>query len=910
MGFSRADAKEIFLDALELPQDERIAFVARSTEGDEELGARITALLVAHRESEKVLARSGSWVPELPSRLHADQLERGQFVDDQCKPGQRIGQFSLVETIGEGGFGRVWKAAQHSPVQREVALKVLKSGIEGDQVVRRFAAERQALALMDHPCIARVIDGGETDQGQPWFAMDLVLGPPITEYCIDQNLGVRGRLELFLQVCQAVQHAHQKGVVHRDIKPSNVLIATVGGKPMPKVIDFGISKAIGSGLGANTLQTLDGQVLGTPAYMSPEQLGDSVDVDTRADVYSLGVLLYELLSGTTPLEDTTASDAGILALLDVIRTVDPPRPSTRITNATAGKSSGLVGVIRAREVQGDLDWIVLRCLEKDRDQRYDSVAVLAMEVERHLAGEPVLAGPPTLRYRFSKFARKHSRALSFATVLLIALVGGLLVALAQARRAQDAEVQLLQEAERTRIELERFTAVAQFLEHILLGIDPAIAQGKDTELLESLLAVAGESLAGGEGRSPAVEATLRRIIGGSYRSLGLLDEAEEQLRRAFDVRRGEFGERALETLLSSEELGSMYMEAGALDQAQEYLELTLNGRRELLGAEHESTMHALSSLATLRKEQGDGARAEEMFETLEAWYTDHKGERDETTLMIVNNRAGVLEDMGRHEEALALYLMLVDAQVQEAGEQHPRTLAALNNLGSAYLGIGRLRDALDPLERALEIKRVILPEGHPSLLPTLGNLAYLHRQMGALDRALTILDEALEIAATSLDPMATRALQLRMTRASIWLDQGEYGLVCDDMQPIVDASVSALPEGDMLRVLAHGNMTRGLMGLGLAEDAEPHGRYGSRFVDDAFPVGHPARAATRLDWGHALMELGRLEEARDAFVAGYDQVKGTPNNDQLVGCLSALVEVHERLEQPLEADRWRKLGGY
>ena len=376
-------AKDIFLDAIDLSRADVAAFVDERCGDDAALRAEVQRLLTAHGVSEDVFGRAAA-------------------VASGLEPGARIGPYELVEVIGEGGFAVVWRADQQKPIRRTVALKVLKPGLETRQVVARFEAERQALALMDHPGIAKVLDGGVTDAGRPWFSMELVEGRPITEHCEVDGLDKEARLELFLEVCRAVQHAHQKGVVHRDLKPSNILVTRVDGRSMPKVIDFGIAKAIERSLGTDTVLTVEGQFIGTPAYMSPEQVDDALDVDTRADVYALGVLLYELLCSKRPFEDETLRAAGLAEVLRIIREVEPPRPSTRGADARGSRTTSVV----ARQIRGDLDWIVMRCLEKDRERRYDSAGVLGNEIQRHLAGEPVLAGPPDLAYRAAKIAAR------------------------------------------------------------------------------------------------------------------------------------------------------------------------------------------------------------------------------------------------------------------------------------------------------------------------------------------------------------------------------------------------------------------------------------------------------------------------------------------------------------------------
>jgi serine/threonine protein kinase len=343
-------------------------------------------------------------------------------------PGTVIGAYKLLQQIGEGGMGTVYMAEQTRPVQRMVALKIIKPGMDSRQVIARFEAERQALALMDHPSIARVLDGGTTETGRPYFVMELVKGVPITKYCDERRLPPRVRLELFIQVCQAVQHAHQKGIIHRDLKPSNVLIALYDDKPVPKVIDFGIAKATGQKLTERTMFTEFGQVVGTLEYMSPEQAGlNQLDIDTRSDIYSLGVLLYELLTGSTPLERKRLKEAAMLEVLRLIREEEPPKPSTRLSTTdempSVAANRGLEPKKLSGVVRGDLDWVVMKALEKDRNRRYETANGFAMDVQRYLADEPVQACPPSVLYRWGKFVRRHrTGVLTTAAALLVVLL--------------------------------------------------------------------------------------------------------------------------------------------------------------------------------------------------------------------------------------------------------------------------------------------------------------------------------------------------------------------------------------------------------------------------------------------------------------------------------------------------------
>ena len=829
MGTSTGRAKEIFLAASELGVAEREDFVRDACSGDAELARRVDELLAA-REAVGDLLSCEATHEVGPSIL--------DLFDDGLGAGRTIGPYELIELVGEGGFGSVWSAKQRAPFERRVAVKVLKAGLEVREVVARFEAERQALARMDHPSIARIYDAGASENGRPFFAMELVDGVPITRYCRDAGLSTEARIDLFLQVCRAVQHAHQKGVVHRDIKPSNVLVTEVDGEPLVKVIDFGIAKAVQGRLVADTKLTLQGQIVGTPTYMSPEQIGGGPDIDTRTDVYSLGVLLYELLSGTTPFGDTTRRTLGLEEILRIIREVEPPRPSTKLSQRTAyertealeGRGVGPTERVRYRHVRGDLDWIVMCCLEKDRERRYGSVGLLIADLERHQSGEPILAGPPDLLYRLSKFVRRHVRWLAVVLALILSLAAGAIVSQSQAQRArraervmavearhareaearmraeaeraQRAESRLAQEAQRARTELERAREVASFLEHVLLSVDPNYARGKDLTLLRHVLERAATGIAGREGQLPEVEATLRRAIGGAYFQLALYREAQPHLVRALELRHEALGLDDDATIQSALELGALYLRTGRYDDADEPVTRAYEGRKSAYGASDPRTLEALGNLAVLRRKQGQLEQSLAYHEELEAAHIERVGERHEDSLRAMSNLAGLLQELGRHDEALERYEWALDLGVELRGEGHPTSAAAMHNLGTFYLDNGALEEAELLLERALEIKRGLLAGGHPSLLMTQNNLAGLYGRTGRGDQARVVYEEALAGARAALGERDSTTLGLRFNLAQLEARGGEEQRALERVEGLLPLCREVLGEGAELTVSA------------------------------------------------------------------------------------------------------------
>ncbi|MEO6246468.1 MAG: serine/threonine-protein kinase [Opitutaceae bacterium] len=555
----------IFAGALALAAQDRAAYLDQACGSDGALRARVEELLRADESTGFMAAPAADLAATVPAAPRPEEAA-----------GQTIGRYKLLQKIGEGGCGVVYMAEQQEPVVRRVALKVIKLGMDTREVVARFEAERQALALMDHPNIARVFDGGATETGRPFFVMELVRGVPITKYCDEQNLSTVARLELFTQVCHAVQHAHQKGIIHRDLKPSNILVTVNDGVAVPKVIDFGIAKATQGRLTDSTLFTAFEQFIGTPAYMSPEQaVMTSLDVDTRSDIYSLGVLLYELLTGRTPFDSKSLVAAGLDEIRRVIREVDPPRPSTRLSTltdldrATIAKQHGTVPAQLSILLRGDLDWIVMRCLEKDRTRRYETASALALDLLRHLHDEPVAACPPSTGYRVQKFARRHRLAFAATGGIAAAIIIGLAVATwslvlekgareravaaeaeqnrlrVQAEVARRAETEQRQQAQanekKALLEAVRSEQAFAFLSRILRGLGSSAAIERDKTLLREFVDKTVARLDKELKDSPEIDGTVRGVLGAVYLDLGDFVKAEALAIASLDINRKVFG---------------------------------------------------------------------------------------------------------------------------------------------------------------------------------------------------------------------------------------------------------------------------------------------------------------------------------------------------------------------------------
>jgi serine/threonine protein kinase len=586
--------------------------------------------------------------------------------------GAVLGPYTLLERLGEGGMGVVYLAEQDQPVRRRVALKVIRPGLDSEQVLARFDAERQALEVMDHPNIARVLDAGTTPEGRPYFVMELVRGTLITRYCDDARLTPHRRLELFLAVCAAVQHAHQKGIIHRDIKPSNVLATEVDGRPVPKVIDFGVARATDRSRAGRTLLTRLGVIVGTPEYMSPEQAGAVPDVDTRTDVYSLGVLLYELLTGTTPLDREALSRAALDEVLRRVREAEPPKPSTRLS-ATNDRLPSVAAqrdtepTRLSRLVRGDLDWVVMKALEKDRDRRYETAAAFARDVERFLDGDPVEAGPPSRAYRLRKFARKHRAGLATAAAFALLLVGATAVStwqawratraerlaesrLSETRKAQAATQRALKESEEARAQAE---AVSAFLTQAFRSPDPGQEgrQIKVADLLDRAVETLDKSFTG----SPATKGALLDALGETYHGLGLYDKAIETHGKARALREATLGPDHPDTLRSRNYLANAYQFAGRNAEAIALHEATLRLQESQLGADHPDTLASRNNLANGYIATGRTADAVALHEAMLRLDEAKFGPDHSKTLTSGRNLAAAYRDAGRYAEAIALF---------------------------------------------------------------------------------------------------------------------------------------------------------------------------------------------------------------------------------------------------------------
>ncbi len=825
------NAKQIFMDAVELEPNERPAFVQAACENDAGLVSRVDALLRASEEASSLL---GAPPPPASFSVQGDLAE-----------GQTIGVFRLVKEIGSGGFGTVWLAEQQRPFQRLVALKVLKAGMDSKEVVSRFEAERQALALMEHPGIAKVFDAGTTDSARLYFAMELVDGVSITEHCKEHKLGARERVRLIVKVCAALKHAHQRGIIHRDIKPNNVLVVEQDGELQPKVIDFGIAKAVGGRLADSTIMTRVDQIIGTPGYMSPEQIDEEQDIDTRSDIYSVGALLYELLTGAQPI-DVTASN--LLAIQRKITQEEPPPPSIRLQSEAS--TSGLT----SREVRGDLDWITMSCLEKDRDRRYDSMGVLSLDLQQYLDGGIVSAGPPTLRYRTRKFVHSYWRGLIVAGTVFGLLITGVVVSTKQAHKAQVAENDAKQE-------LVRSKAVAGFLQELLMGIDPAFAKGRDTELIREVLDRASASVEKASENLPEVEANLRTIIGQSRYSIGEISEARHQLELALNLRADLVGKEHFEYYQAAANLGPILGEDGDYEAGVELLRVAYKGLSKELGEDHYDARLARSNLAATLQNIGQLAEAEPLLRLIESDAIADFGAEDERSQRAQNNLATLLTKLGQIEEAKERFEFVAEVQLRTLTIEHPKTMATLNNLAGTHEELGEVAEAERLYRQLLETKVRLLPPGHPSRLIGMNNLAHFLDQNDQREEGAQIRADAIAQSKEHHGIANRFTLTMLVAEGLAQLESKDYELSEAAFRTVLEHAEEVFGAGGSLELTAAGNLAEVLLRTERAEEALEMMTPVIEQLDSAFPESSKVRRAFPARYGLILHAAGQSEEA-------------------------------------------------
>ena len=962
--WERMTEDSIFASALsKATPEERAAFLDQACTGDTALRERVEQRLAAHAQSVQgptldVGSEVDATLDSMTESSSAEVLKEG--------PGSLIGPYKLAQPIGAGGMGMVYLAEQQHPVRREVALKIIKQGMDTEQVIARFEAERQALALMDHPNIAKVLDAGTTDSGRPYFVMELVKGVPITKYCDSNRLTVRERLGLFVPVCQAIQHAHQKGIIHRDIKPSNVLVASYDDKAVPKVIDFGIAKATGAGLTDQTVYTQIGAVVGTLEYMSPEQAeSTAVDIDTRSDIYSLGALLYELLTGSTPMESAEFRKAAYLEILRKIREEEPPRPSARLSQSkdtitsTSEQRKSDPGRL-PKLLQGELDWIVMKALEKERTRRYETANGFARDIERYLLGDPVEAGPPSATYRLKKFANKNKVLIGTAGAFAALLILGVVVSTWQAVRARRAERVAQAERDRADSEAGISKAITSFLQNSLLSQastqqQSGLNEGPDPDVkVRTLLDRAAANIESEFKGQPLVEAGIRGTLGNAYRDLNLLAESEKQYQKAYDLSvqyRGaddpetlialgnlaglkdsqgkyqeavKIGEKDYEatrrvlgpdnprTIVTMQGLGVFYLKVDDYDKAEPLLKKALEYQVRTLGYDNADTLNTSDSLATLYRFQKKFAEADPLFEKGLASYRKLYGPEHPYVLRETYGLAANYMGEHKYAEAEPLLLEVLAGNTKLLGAEHPDTLSTLAGLALLYDKEGKFVKAEATYKKTLDgFSRALGPD-HPYTLLQLDNLASLYwLTTHQYEKAIALFKDELQREVRTIGPNEPNTLNTESNLASVYLDAGKYA---------EDLPIAIKCLADHKRVFGpEDQKTQGIMVL-LGRDYLQLKKFAQ--AEGVFREVLPLKEKTAPDkWGRfyvqnslgaALAGEKKYAEAEPQLVSGYEGIKQRESQLQpdtkkhLVEAGERVVEMYQAWGKQDKAAEWRE----
>lgn len=869
--------EEIASYALELPMRRRREYIATACEGDETLLREVEELLSMDSTVSKrgVTRDSDSDPTRREVRRPAPDPETTDMRKERITLGQAprpasgipmtVGPFRVVGLLGEGGMGAVYLAEQHEPVHRRLAVKVIRAEFTSPRAEARFDAERQALARLSHPNIARLYEAGTTAEGFPYFAMEYCPGMDVCKYCDKHRLSLEERLRLFITVCDAVQHAHRRGIIHRDLKPSNILITEVDGRPVAKIIDFGIAKAVDEPLG-KALELTGDRIVGTPTFMSPEALHlvrDVDDIDTRTDVYSLGVVMYDLLTGLRPFD---AGRGDIVKFLSEVTREDVPHPSGRLaaldeaTAARVAEARRLDPRALVRRLAGDLDWIAGKAIAKDRDLRYGSPAELAADVSRFLDHQPVEASPPSVRYRVGKFVRRHRSLVAVAMLAVLAMVAGTIGTTIAMLRAN-------QEAARANSEAAVANDVSRFLVELFGVSDPSEARGNSITARE-ILDRGAEKIESELAGQPQVQARLMVTMGVVYRELGLYEPATRLLEKALELQRAEFGDQHADVATSLHELATVLYANGDYDGAERLFRKALKTRRLLLGETDPDVAASLNDLGMVLWKKDDHETAEKLIRQSLTLRRRATGDVNQDDLAVsLTNLGWMLRNKGDYNGAEPLYREALNTYRQLYGDEHPRIATLLNNLAVVLKAKGDIQGAESMYREALAMRRRILGDDHPDVAVSLGNLAVLLYQKGDMVGAESLFREVLEIRRRKF------------------------------------------AEGDPRIAASMTNLAETLRKKGDYDEAEKLAWKAVEILRRSLPDGHKQIARVEIILVSVYTHLGRYAEAESLLLANLPILERETGkaSRQTRQALKVAVDLYETWGKPAEADRYRAL---
>jgi len=931
------EAFDIYQHALELGRDERSAYI-QATAGDRKaVMDMVYALLGSAKEAEEkgFMRTPAAEIKQMGSARKKDKTSKPVPLPPP------IGNYTPIKLLGEGGFGQVFLAEQTVPVARRVAIKLMRNELCTERFIRRFESEWQMLAVLNHPNIAKIIDAGTGSDGRPYLVMEYIQGNSIINYCNQHQIDIRCRLDLFLQVCSAIQHAHQKGVIHRDIKPENILVSELDGNAVPKVIDFGIAKALDLKVNQKTM-LISTDFFGSPSYMSPEQIEQAeLDIDTRSDVYGLGVLLYELLTNSTPF----VNDDSLMTLMNQILSQEPDRPSTKAQQMSDEQLANIGGIkvtALRKLLEGDLDWIVTKALEKSRDERYSSASAFSADINRYLANEPVIARAPTVVYRSRKFVRRHTLGVMASAIILVLLITGILGtsmgfvnARSEAARARLAETNAQQQADTAQ---QTVTLLLEFLS----AVDPG-EKGRDLKVVALLEAF--EPRIDQLEQRPVIQSSLLYTYASTYSGLGLLGEALAFAERAFRNRETHLGEFHLATIEAIVLWADLLVKTGQYDiaeqwareaiartsngntdgltllfvanavvadalqkrgkflEAEELLRNNLIGRSELLGKDHPDTLQSMTQLATIFWHQNRLGEAERLHREVLKKRTELFGEDHPDTVSTLNGLAVVVSESGQLTEGIKLHRATLEKRTRVLGTEHPDTLASMANLAWVLGQQGQFADAEAQTRQVWEIEKRILGPEHPDTLTTMGNLASALERLDRMPEAeklhrivwlerSKILGEEHPSTLTGLNDLAVALAR-----------QGKYQQAKTLFQDLIIRRTNAVGKEHPGTLTSMGNLAWVLTKLNDYDVAVKLHRETLAVKQQALGEDHHSTLSTMSNLANALMEQGNLTEAEQLFRESRDKRKNVLGAEHAATIQSTigLGIVAQRLGNPAEA---------